>query len=118
MSNLRLQPGAINTGKSKVSGIVAKNSAIVLPANAIIDYIIVKNNTANAITGGLKFGTTDGGVDIVAALAVGANALTFALDAAVLLRIFSTSATQQIFFDAVAAWNSANVDVTIVYKQL
>lgn len=118
MSNLRVNAGAVGTSKQKLTAVVAANSAIVLPANSVIDYIIVKNNTANAITGGLKFGTTSGAVDIVAALAVGANALTFVLDAALLLRIFSTTATQQIFIDAVAAWNSASVDITVVYKQL
>ena len=108
--------GSVPTTRSKVAGVVAANSAITLPANALIDSIIVKNNTANAVTGGLKFGTTNGGVDIAAALAVGANALVTITDAALLLRYFSATVAQQIFIDAVAAWNSANVDITIVYK--
>jgi len=91
---------------------------LVLPANAVIREILVSNNTANAITGGLKFGTTAGGVDIAAALAVAANARVFVTDALLLLRYFSTSATQTIYFDAVTAWNSANVNVTILYYQL
>lgn len=100
------------------SGVASANSSLVVPANAFIQQIIVKNNTANAVTGGLKFGTSSGAVDIVAALTVGASALIFAVDSAILKRIFSTSATQQVFIDAVVAWNNANVDITIVYGQL
>jgi hypothetical protein len=111
-------PSTVSTGKLKVAGAVAANSALVLPANALIDYVVVLNTTANAITGGLKFGTTAGATDITVAVAIAGNALIFITDALLLRRIFSTSATQQIFFDAVAAWNSASVDVTIVYKQL
>ncbi len=118
MAILKTEVGSVGTNKRQALTVTSANSSIIMPANSVIDYIIVKNNTANAITGGLKFGTTAGATDIVAALAVGASALVFVLDAVLLLRIFSTSATQQIFIDAVAAWNSASVDITIVYKQL
>lgn len=74
--------------------IVAANSTIILPANCYINAVSVRNNTANAITGGLKFGTTNAGVDIYAALAVGASIFTNMLDASVLKRFFSASATQ------------------------
>ena len=118
MASIYIPMGSVATSKLIALAVVAANSAMTLPANAVIDYIIVKNNTANAITGGLKFGTTAGATDIVVALAVGANALTFLTDALLLQRIFSTTVTQQIFIDAVVAWNSASVDITIVYKQL
>lgn len=88
---------------------------IQVPANSYIDKIIVKNNNGNAITGGLKFGTTAGGVDVVAALAVGANAFVAANP---LLSVFSKTAAQTIHIDAVTLWNGANVDVTIVYGRL
>lgn len=47
---------------------------IIIPANTYVQQIIVHNKTANAVLGGVKIGTTDGGVDVLAALAVGANA--------------------------------------------
>ncbi len=99
---------------------LAQTSAgsIVLPANAVIRDVIVQNTTANAVTGGIKFGTTAGDVDIVAALTTGANGLVFVTDALLLKRYFSASATQSIFFDAVVAWNSANVNITVIYYQL
>lgn len=81
------------------------------PANARLSRIYVKNNNANAITGGLKFGTSVGGVDIVAALAVGASV---SVDAAPLLSLMSAAAST-VFFTAVTAWNSANVDVAFEY---
>lgn len=102
---------------ASLRSITTANSSIVLPANTFIMHISVRNNTANAITGGLKFGTTNGGADIVAALAVGANAFTFVSDTALLKRFFSASATQQIFIDTVTLWNSASVDIEIIYAQ-
>ena len=50
--------------------------SLTLPARARIIDVIVKNNTANAVTGGIKFGTTNGGADVILALAVGNSALT------------------------------------------
>lgn len=88
-----------------------------LPANAVLRDVIVVNTTVNAITGGLKFGTTSGGTDIVAALAVGASGLVFVTDALLLKRYFSASVAQQIFFDTVTLWNSASVEIDIYYYQ-
>lgn len=89
-----------------------------LPPNCVLRDILVFNTTANAVTGGLKFGTTSGGVDIAAALAVAASVTAFLTDALMLKRYFSPTAAQQIFFDAVASWNSANVNISILYENL
>ena len=91
---------------------------MMFPANAVIERIIVTNTTANAITGGLKLGTTSGGTDVVAALTVGANALTYVTDAATLKRFFSLTAPQPIYLGAVSSWNSAIINVDIIYYQL
>lgn len=92
--------------------------SFMLPPGGVLRDIIVQNTTANAITGGLKFGTTAGGVDIVAALAVGANGLVFVTVALFLKRLFSASVAQQIFYDAVTLWNSASVQIDCLYYQL
>lgn len=89
-----------------------------VPANYVIDKIVVENTTANAITGGLKVGTTSGAVDIVAALAVGANAKVVAGDAILLKQFFSSAAAQTIFVDAVTVWNSASITMTIILAPL
>jgi hypothetical protein len=84
-----------------------------LPASAYIREIIVQNLTGQAITG-LGFGSSSGASDIVAAFAVAANGLAFVADAALLKRVFSTSAPQAIWA-AATNWNSANINITIVY---
>lgn len=89
-----------------------------LPPKCVLREVLAFNNTANAVTGGLKFGTSSGAVDIIAALAVGASSTAFAADAALLKRFFSPTARQQIFIDAVTSWNSANVDLYILYQNL
>lgn len=89
-----------------------------LPPSAYITGLMVQNKTANAITGGLKFGTTAGGVDIVAALAIAGSAFGFVTDALMLKRFFSAAAAQQIFYDAVVSWNSASVQIDVMYNQL
>ena len=104
--------------RGQALSITGANSSIVLPANAYILGIQVENLTANAVTGGLKIGTTAGGVDVVAALTVGASAKTFVLDAALLLRFFSSTAPQTIYLDAVTAWNSAKLNVRVIYTVL
>lgn len=91
---------------------------ITLPARARIIDIVVKNNTANVITGGLKFGTTNGGTEVVLALAVGNAALTVPLASLILLRVFSLATSQVIYFDTVTSWNSAAVDITILFQRL
>lgn len=98
--------------KIALTGVTSATS-ITLPANTYIDQIFVKNNTANAVTGGLKFGTSAGAADVVAALVVAGSVVS--PPATLLLTKFA--AGQTISIDAVAAWNSANVDITVVYGQ-
>ena len=86
-----------------------------LPASTYVQHIIVNNLTANAITGGIAFGSTANGTDLDATLACGANCLAFALDSALTKRVVSTTAATPIFASAVTAWNSANVTITVVY---
>jgi hypothetical protein len=86
-----------------------------LPASTYVQHIIVNNLTANAVTGGIAFGTTANGTDIDATLACGANCLAFAADSALVKRVASVTAQTPIFASAVTAWNSANVTITVVY---
>lgn len=97
------------------SNVPAATSAgsFVVPAGRMISSIVIVNSTANAVTGGIKFGTTAGGVDVAAAVAVGANAVLAVLDAALLKRFFSASVDTTIYYDAVVGWNSANVRIAV-----
>lgn len=82
-----------------------------LTAGATLKRIYVKNNNANAVTGGLKFGSTLAGTDIVAALAIGASVV---VDATPLIPM-TNSAGGTVYIDAVVSWNSANVDIAFEY---
>jgi len=99
-------------------GLTAAFAGLAVPRGHAIAEIYFRNRTANAVTGGLKIGTTAGGVDIVADQAIGANGIGHVADAAVLKRFFSTTDRQVLFIDAVSAWNSATVDLYIVLDKL
>lgn len=87
----------------------------VLPPSTYIQHIIFQETAGNAVTGGIKVGSTSGGADVVAAQALGASGLAYVTDASILKRIFSTTATQPIFVTPATAGNNANVTVTIVF---
>jgi hypothetical protein len=88
-----------------------------LPAGAYVSSIIVVNSTANAVTGGIAFGTTANGTNIVAALTCAANCVAAAPGNAVLAgSAFSATATTSLNAAAVTAWNNANVTITVVYR--
>ncbi len=97
---------------------LAADGTYVVPAGYQIDSIVIKNTTANAVTGGLDIGTAAAGQQVVAALAVGANAFARIADAALLLRVFSTSAPQTLYIAAHSAWNSASLDIYVKLSKL
>jgi len=89
---------------------VTANTTVTVPIGYGIRDLFIRNTTANAVTGGIKVGTTSGATDVVTALAVGANAFVTIVPT---LRIFSATATQTLFIQAVTAFNSASLDITI-----
>lgn len=91
---------------------------LTLPANCYIDQILIHNNTSNAITGGLKIGSTAGGTDIVAAQTVGADAFVMVPSADILIRTFSNTLPQILYFADVGGWNSANINVKVMFYTL
>lgn len=96
---------------------VGAAGSLVVPAGFAIHAILIANNTASAVTGGIKVGTTVGGTDIVAAQAVAANAILVVASASVTNRVFSKTVPQTLYFDAVTAWNGANIDLVVtVYR--
>jgi hypothetical protein len=88
---------------------------IPVPQGASIRDIHIMNNTANAVTGGIKIGTTAGGTDVLAAGAVAANALVSFVP---LIGAANPAASRTIYVDAVTAWNSANIDIAIEWTDL
>lgn len=79
------------------------------PANTYIDDIIVKNTTSNATI--LKFGSTIGGTDIIAALTIPANATVFGSSVGFGTRWWPASGN--IYYDTTTLWNGAVVNILI-----
>lgn len=102
------------------SKLLAKTSAFTFEVRAgfYIKDIIINNTTANAVTGGLKFGTTLGGTEVISAVAVGSSAFLVVADASYTKRVFSTTANTTVYVDAVTGWNSASLDITLVLGKM
>lgn len=88
---------------------------VTIPKNAVLKYIHIRNKTVNAVTGGVKVGTTAGGVDVLAAGAVAASALVTYTP---LISAANTAAARTLYFDAVTAFNSASLDIAVEYTVL
>lgn len=97
---------------------VTANTTFVLPAGYMIEHFAFQNTTANAVTGGVKVGTTSGGTDSLAAQAIAANTLDTTPGAGFTKRIFSTTADTTMYLQAVTAWNNASVNFSIVLRRL
>ncbi len=89
-----------------------------IPKGYYIESITFENTTANAVTGGIKIGTTSGGTEVIVAQPVGANELVEVNNHDILKSIFSLTASQTLYIQAVTAWNSADVNMYIKLKQL
>jgi len=121
-------PGG-NVNSVSVVGLTAQSTTAnspILPAGSFITGIIVQETSGNAVTGGLDIGIA-GSSDqtIVAAYAIGANALVAIPAASILKNVFATTSVsaglpkaQQIFFNAHTNWtDGATINVTILYSQ-
>lgn len=97
---------------NKVYATITANSTMEVPANTAIAAICVKNTTANAVTGGIKIGTTDGGTEVLSAFAIGANYMNV-IEPTLDKRWFSITDDTTLYIQAVTSWNSASLEVTI-----
>lgn len=90
------------------------NGTITLPAGVLLRRIYFRNRTANAVTGGIRVGTSAAGTQVVTAQAVAASAIV-----SVLPTIENYQAAAQILYiEAVTSWNSADVDVIVTYEEI
>ena len=96
---------------------VAANSTSIIPAGYSILQVIVREKSGAAITGGLKIGTTNGGVDVCVALVVTANSIQAISDSQLLKSVFSATVDTTLYIQAVVAWNTANIDVYFVLRK-
>jgi hypothetical protein len=97
----------------ELTGVVA-NGTFTVPAGYRISFVDITNTTANAVTGGLHFGTTALGSDILNAHTIGASVRTSIETIA--KRFFA--AEQIVYISAHTAWNSANLTIVVTLDQL
>lgn len=90
------------------------NIAYPLPAGAAVRRVQFLNRTTTGVSGGMRVGTTDGGEQVVATVAVGSAAL---VEATIASAAISTTA-QTLYIQAVTAWGVSEVDVAIEYDEL
>lgn len=100
----------INTPEANLTADVQLSA--ILEAGYKLDTIIIKNTTANAVTGGIDIGTTASGNDIVSAEAVGASAV---VDATIIQEFWSDVNDTDLYISAVTAWNSANLTLYFTF---
>jgi hypothetical protein len=97
---------------------VTADTTISIPAGWSIERIHFAETSGNAVTGGIKIGTTSGASDVVAPQSVGANALGTIAETSIDKRIFSRSSAQVLFIEAVASWSGASVELSFVLKKV
>jgi hypothetical protein len=107
--------GHNKTRGRRVVNKLAANGTIVLPKGVMVDQIYMRNRTANAVTGGVKVGTTSGGTEVVTAQAVGASAV---VRTAPTVTGYNAAAETTLYIQAVTAWNNAVVDVVVEYTEV
>lgn len=101
------------TRRLKIERLTA-NTSVVLPAYSALRRIYFFNHTANAVTGGIRIGTSAAGTQVVTAQAIAANALveiTPTINA--LGQVDST-----LYIETVTAWNNAAVSIVISYEEV
>lgn len=96
------------------SNAIVANTTVSIPAGYMIVSIQLINTTVNAVTGGVRIGTTGGAADVVSAQAVGASAFIKIAETTVLKPGFSTTVAQTLFIEAVVAWNSASLNMSFL----
>ena len=93
-------------------------STINLPANAVIQNIILQETAGNAVTGGVDVGNATSATAYVSAQALGANALVAVADSA-LTRVYpatTPTVAEKVLVACHTSCNSANFNITIIYS--
>jgi hypothetical protein len=90
------------------------NGQMTIPAGVLLRRIYFRNRTANAVTGGIRIGTSAAGTQVVTAQAVAANFIGSILSTIENYQV----AAHTLFIEAVTAWNNAQVDVIVEYEEM
>lgn len=101
------------------SGTASVSTGITLPAYAQIISVVLEETAGNAVTGGLNISNAGGATGIASAVALAANATVTVADSALNAgRIYSPVGVPTgtaVNLAAVTSWNSAVVNISIIY---
>jgi hypothetical protein len=98
------------------SGTTAVTTTVQIPAYGFIKYVVIEETAGNAITGGLNVGDSGSATRFGSAVAVGANA-----NVVVVPTNLTGSAntgiptTDTVIVAAVTSWNSATINVSVIF---
>lgn len=92
------------------------SASVTLPIGAYIHNIVLQETAGNAVTGGVDLGTAASGTQVASAVTLAGNGLVTLADTALLKRIFSTTASQGIFYTCHTNCNSSSVNMTVIYS--
>ena len=98
-----------------INGVNA-NATVSIPAGWAIENIFFASKNANDVTGGIKIGTTSGGTEVVSSIEVPGNSLRSlmqSVDSFPAQVLFSRTAAQTLYVQAVTDWNGASIDIRI-----
>jgi hypothetical protein len=98
------------------ANLVAGTSQLILPAYGFIKYIVIEETAGNAITGGVNIGDAGSATRFGSAVAVGANANVVVVPTN-LTGSGNTGvpAADTILIAAVTSFNSASINVTVIF---
>lgn len=94
---------------------VTANTTLVVPGGYRISSLDLVETAGGTVTGGLRVGTAAAGADVVAAAPVTANSVT---TADLLKNLFSATAPQTLYLEAVTAWAGASLRVRATLEQV
>lgn len=94
---------------------VTANTTFSVPAGYRLSSLDIVNTTAVAVGTGIRVGTAAGASDVVGATGVGANAI---VTPALAKSLFSLTAAQTLYLEAVTTWDGASLRVRAVLEQV
>ena len=110
LSETNLRP--VTYQRLTANGVSANSAVVTVPANCFIDLILYQETAGNTVTGGLKFGSTLAGTDVVASQTCTGGSTGHVPDSALSTKVFTTP--QTIYAGAVSSWNGAKVNLTFI----
>lgn len=99
--------------KTRLRVRLTANGTLTLPKGHFIERIWFKNNSANAVTGGIRIGSAAAGTQYVTAQAIAASVQAVIAPTISGYSLVQPQVDSTLYIEAVTAWNSADVTVLV-----